>query len=220
MASGPAGPGEATERERLLQEAGEVRRPVALLEFIGKLEQLEVDDGLVLAVIEAVQSGVHLETLFTTQVTAIVEETEEEEEEEAPTLSSVTPIPVYRLAGHTRVFFGNDGLPVGPPTGHIFVTSLRGKKCFGVELHVESMFLDSYPHFKTGDILVFSTQDKVDSGDFVFCKTRHNDEFTQVVYGQEDLVRLRPLNPRYPERTVRRFEVKVMCKLVGRFEKF
>jgi len=220
VALGPTGPGDATERERLLQEAGEVHRPVALLELIGKLEHLEVDDDLVLGIIEAVQSGVHLETLFTTQVTAVVEETEAEEEEEAPTPASVAPIPVYRLTGHTRVFFGNDGLPVGPPAGHIFVTSLRGKKCFGIELHVESMFLDSYPHFKDGDVLIFSSEDKVESGDFVFCKTRPSDDFTQVLYGHEDVVRLRPLNPQYPERTVRRFEIKVMCKLIGRFERF
>ncbi len=220
VATEPGAPESTSARERLLREAEEVRRPVALLELIGRIDTLEVDDDLVLAVVEAVQSGVHLDRLFTAQVTDIVQETEKEEEEEAPELASVTPIPVYRLGDRVRIFFGGDGLPVGPPAGHVFVTSLRGKKCFGIELHVDNMYFGPYPNFKAGDILVFSTEEQVESGDFVFCKTRHSDEFTQVIFGREDLVRLRALNPQHEERAVRRFEIKVMCKLVGRFEKF
>jgi len=208
------------ERLRLLAQATQVKRPVALLTLIDKLDSQEVDDDLILSVIEAVEAGIDLNNLFTAQVTEFVQETEEEEEEAPPTPETAAPIPVYRLGEGARLYFAADGMPVGPPVHHIFVSRLKYKQCFACELRGEEMCTPVYPAFKPGNILIFSAEPRVESGDFVFVKTRQSDEFVQIFFGSEDLVRLRPLNPQFPERTLRRFELKVVCKLVGRYEDF
>jgi SOS-response transcriptional repressor LexA len=211
---------EKSQRERQLDEASRMRRPVALLSLIHELETFEVTDDLILAVVEAVEGGIDIDHIFETQVTEIVEETEEEEEEAAPEIQSATPIPIYRIGESARLYFAADGSPVGPPAHHIYLSRLKFKQVFGCELRGEEMLGQAYPRFKRGDILLFSPEPRIESGDLVFAKTRHSDEFVQVFFGQEDLVRLRPLNGQYAERSLRRSEVKLMYRLVGRYEDF
>ena len=77
---------------------------------------------------------------------------------------------------------------------------------------------DGTQSFERSAILVFSTTEKVESGDLAFIKTRAKDEFAQVFFDKEDEVRLRLLNPKYPERVVKRHEVRVLCKMIGYYQ--
>ena len=79
---------------------------------------------------------------------------------------------------------------------------------------------DAVPSFNQRDIVVFSITTRVEDGDLAYVKSKDRDEFRQVFFEEEDVVRFRPLNGRYRERTVHRFEIRNMCKLRGRFQSF
>jgi len=198
--------------------AERVKRPVALLELIRKLDSFEVSNDLIWAVIEAAEAGMDVEALFPVEGE---EEAPEEEEESAaalPTASSgpVRPVRVYRLAANTSLPFGSDGVPASPASEMIYFSRLPpSEKCFAVELGVDSMAHPGWPTFPTGTVCVFSTAEAVSSGDFAFVKVRGRDYFGQVFMGDKENVRVRFLNPGYPEITASRHEVRVMCKLVG-----
>ena len=90
--------------------------------------------------------------------------------------------------------------------------------CFAVELGMDTMTQAGWPSFKKGSILVFSTSERVENGDFAFLKLRGNDEFAQVFMEKNEDLRLRPLNPQYREHIARRTEVQTVCKLIGCYE--
>ncbi len=107
---------------------------------------------------------------------------------------------------------------MGPPVGHIYVSQLDDEKCFACELADDSMSqLESTPSFKRRDIVIFSITARVEDGDLAYVKSKDGDEFRQVFLEEEDTVRFHPLNGRYRERTVHRFEIRNMCKLRARF---
>ena len=196
-----------------------VQRPVALLELIAMLEPFEVTDDLVQAIIEAVQQNITVEELFGKESEEeirprrIVEEPERKRE--------VRPVPIYRLSPDTRMHFNEEGMPVAPPVDHLFSSMFDGGNCFACELQDDSMSRDDGGlSFSAGDIVIFRVSDKAESGDLAFAQTRAGNSFTQVFFGADDLVRLRPLNGNTPESVYKRSEVKVCYKLAARLQRF
>jgi SOS-response transcriptional repressor LexA len=211
--------GARSDRQEELNRVRQVVRPVALLALIEKLDALAMSDELLSVVMEAVESGMQFDVLAERNVPQAPTETKPEEEAEAPPeAASASPMPVYRLQAGTVIHFSKEGKPISPPIMHLFASKLQNESCFGCELMVEEMIADAPPYFKKGDILVFSTRKKPETGDFALVKMRSSDEFVQIFFSKDDVVRLRPLNAAYAERTCRRFEIKDMFKLVGRFQ--
>jgi len=228
---GPAGPASASPprvvrhgrgpqpspREEELLRARSVARPVALLALIDRLENWKVGDDLIAAVVEAAEAGIDIDSLYEEGGSTAVETADEKDETRAaPTTAA--PIPVYRLGDNTLIHFSKDGKPIGPPIQYFFTSKLGGENAFGCELTTDAMISSAAPYFRRGDILIFSIDRKIESGDFAFVKTRSGDEFLQVFFLKDEAVRLRPLNAKHPERTVRRAEVKALFKLIGRYQ--
>ena len=199
-----------------------VARPLALLALIDKLATFEVNDELVLTLLEALQQGTTIEQLLGAE-----EEQQEEVRprrrvvEEKPKEEAAKPMPVYRLDGKTPIHFNDEGVPVTPPVDHLFFTRFQDKTCFACELVDDRMANNGQPAFRPGDILVFSSSGKVESGNFVFLQSKQGaDEFTQIFFSREGSeVRMRPLNGNYSERVVRRADVKQMFKIIARIER-
>jgi len=201
----------------------QIKRPVALLLLIDALHKCEVTDDLVLSILEVAEANVDVEALYPTSADdapAVAEGKEAEASEAAPRPEGVVrPMSVYRLASNARLYFSEANLPVGPPSELIYLSRLKSPEtCFAVELGTDSMTSSDTPSFKPGSILVFSTTAKVESGDFAFVRGRTGDEFAQVFLEKNEDVRIRPLNPKYHEHTMRRSEARAMCKLIGCYE--
>jgi SOS-response transcriptional repressor LexA len=138
-----------------------------------------------------------------------------------PADGEARPMSVYRLASNTQLYFSDKSLPVGPGAELIYLSRLKTPdKCFAVELGVDSMSHEGGMSFKRGSILIFSIEQEVASGDFAFVKWRRGDVFAQVFIEKDDSIRIRALNPKYPERAVKRREVRLMFKLVGCYQDF
>lgn len=205
-------------REEELNRARQVVRPVALLALIERLEKWTIDDDLIAAVIEAAEAGIQIDSLYENGAAAAVESAEEKEERAAAKPAGAVPMPVYRVGDGSLIHFNKEGKPVGPPIQYFFTSKFSSESAFGCELAADSMISNAPPCFRRGDVLIFSVEKKVESGDFAFVKTRGGDEFVQVFFHKDETVRLRPLNSKFFERTVRRPEIKAMFKLVGRFQ--
>lgn len=202
---------------------GTVKRPVALLQLIQVLDRFVVTDDLILSVIEAAEAGMDVEVLYPTKpedADAVVEDEPSEASETSlpPEGGVARPLHVYRLANNAKLYFAESGLPQGPASELLYLSRLKSpESCFAVELGVDTMTHAGTPSFKRGSILVFSTVEKVEDGDFAFVRSRTTDEFAQVFFDKEE-VRLRPLNPLCRERVARRNEIKALCKLVGHYQ--
>jgi len=221
-APAPAAPGG---KPAVAVQKGAVERPVALLELIDSLDNFHVTEDLITAVIEAAEAGMDVEVLYPVQErggeSAVVEEAEAAAAESAPPEGSAKPMNIYRLASNTRLPFSAAGEPVGPSVGLFYLSSLRSpENCFAVRLETDAMAWTGSPTFDRGSVLVFSTKEKVSSGEFAFVKSRLGDRFVQVFFDKPEEVRLHPLNPSYPEHVLRRSEIKVMCRLVGGYRRF
>ncbi len=57
----------------------------------------------------------------------------------------------------------------------------------------------------------------MNSGDFAFVMTRDAGTFRKVLFNGTDKLHLTPLNPKYPEDTVPKSEIRQMWKLVRQF---
>ena len=201
---------------------GSVQRPVALLELIDQLDNFQVTDDLIMAVIEAAEGGMDVEVLYPASAKGGSAETYDEEESAAamfPTDGQAKPMNVYRLAANTRLHFSKEGVPVGPPIGLFYLSSIRSPEtCFAVQLDTDHMAHAGAPSFRRGSTLIFDAKTKAESGQFAFVKSRGGDEFAQVFLDKGDEVRLRPLNAAHPEQVLRRSEIKLICRLVGCYE--
>lgn len=220
---GPAALRGAAEATPTPEPAGRVQRPVALIELINRLEKFQVTDDLILAVIEAAEAGMDVEVLYPVEMAkesaAEAKEEEEAPEEALPADGEAKPMNVYRLGHRTRIPFSKAGMPIGPPAELVYFSRLKSpEKCFAVELGLDTMTRSSSPSFSRGSILIFATKEPVESGGFAFVKLRTGDEFAQVFFDKNESLRLRRLNPKYPERVVRRNEARMICKLIGHYE--
>ena len=200
---------------------GRVRRPVALLELMRQLDEFDVTDDLIMAVLESAEAGMDVEVLFPVETRGRIasEETVEMEAEGPPPPSQARPINVYRLAANTTLHFSAAGMPAGPASEMFYLSRLESPEtCFGIDLGVDSMTQAGWPSFKEGAILVFSTTEPVEDGDFAYMKMRGKDLFAQIFLPKADEVRIRFLNPEHPEQVAKRREVRVLCKLIGHYE--
>ena len=200
-----------------------VQRPVALLQLIDRLEKLQVTDDLIMAILEAAEAGMDVEVLYPVKEDEQAAEEEEEEEESSaqmpPAEGQARPMNVYRLGRKTRLHFSEKGTPVGPPAELFYLSRLKSPEtCFALELGLDTMTQEGAPGFSRGAILVFDGNAAVSSGDFAFVKLRTGDLFGQVFIDKPEEVRLRMINSKYPERVLRRTEVKMLCKLIGHYE--
>ena len=219
-----AEPAPTPEAPRGPEPTARVKRPVALLELIDKLDRFEVSEELILAIIEAAEEGMDVEVLYPKAPVAEQHDMASAEAEEGapeavmPAEGEARPLNVYRLARNTRLHFADGGLPVGPAVELIYLSRLKSpQNCFAVELQTDSMALEGMRGFNRGSLLLFSTTEPVNSGDFAFIKSRNMDEFAQVFFDKSDEIRIRPLNSNYRERVARRSEVRLLCKLVGHY---
>jgi hypothetical protein len=199
-----------------------VKRPVALLQLIEALEKFQVSDDLVLAIVEAAEAGLDVETLYAAKpAEAPVEDEEASAADIAmPANGVVRPLNVHRFANNARLYFSQANEVVGPPSELIYLSRIKTpQSCFALELGSESMMNPAGGRsFRPGSILIFSTAEKVEDGDFAYVKTRTSDDFAQVFTEKNEDLRLRPLNPNYREHIARRTEVQVVCKLIGCYE--
>jgi len=212
----PVAPAPA-ETVRSTPAAETVKRPVALLELIRKLDEFEVTNDLIWAVVEAAEAGMDVEALYAAEG----EESAQVEEESAEAMTPAgggpaRPISVFRLGANTNLPFGADGMPASPASEMFYYSRLaEPEKCFAVEIGVDTMSHSGWPTFPPGTVCVFSTSQPASSGEFAFVKVRGKDHFAQVFLDEKDSVRIRFLNPACPEMTASRHEVRVMCKLLG-----
>ena len=199
-----------------------VKRPVALLQLIEALDKFQVSDDLVLAIVEAAEAGLDVETLYAAQADEDVEEDEESSVAVSATPSDgiVRPMSVHRFANNARLYFSEANVVIGPPSELIYLSRIKTpRSCFALEFGSDSMVNSAGGRsFKPGSILVFSTEAKVENGDFAYVKTRTSDDFAQVFMEKNEDLRLRPLNPDYREHIARRTEVQTVCKLIGCYE--
>jgi SOS-response transcriptional repressor LexA len=181
-----------------------------------------VNDDLVLAIVEAAETGLDVETLYAAKPEELIEESEESSVADVamPSDGIVRPMNVYRFADNTRLYFSETNAVIGPPSGLIYLSRIQTPQtCFALELGSDSMMNTSGGRsFKPGSILIFSSDAKVENGDFAYVKTRMGDEFAQVFVEKNEDLRLRPLNPQYREHLARRTEIQIVCKLVGWYE--
>ncbi len=210
----------ATEPLPTPQETPRVKRPVALLQLIESLDRFEVSEDLIMAILEAAEAGMDVEVLYPKETDSELAEVEREAPAEAlPSDGQARPMNVHRLASNARLHFSETGLPVGPAVELLYLSRLRSpENCFAVQLGVDTMTQQGAPSFKRGSILVFSKSEPVENGDFALIKTRSSDEFAQVFFEKNDEIRIRPLNPQYRARVVRRREVQMLCKLTGHYQ--
>ena len=154
------------------------------------------------------------------------EEVVEEDEESSaadvvmPSDGIVRPMNVYRFANNARLYFSETNMVIGPPSELIYLSRIKTPQtCFALELGSDSMVNTAGGRsFKPGSILIFSSDAKVENGDFAYVKTRTGDEFAQVFMEKNEDLRLRPLNPEYREHLARRTEIQIVCKLIGCYE--
>ena len=198
-----------------------VKRPVALLQLLEALDKFQVSDDLVLAIVEAAEAG-DVETLYAAKPEELTKEAEESSVADLamPSDDVVRPMNIHRFADNTRLYFSETNAVIGPPSGLIYLSRIKTPQtCFALELGSDSMMNAAGGRsFKPGSILIFSTEAKVESGDYAYVKARTGDEFAQVFIEKNEDLRLRPLNPEYREHVVRRTEVQTVCKLVGCYE--
>jgi hypothetical protein len=199
-----------------------VKRPVALLQLIEALDKFQVSDDLVLAIVEAAEAGLDVETLYAAKTDEAVEEDEEGSAADIamPSDGVVRPMNVHRFTNNARLYFSQANVVIGPPSELIYLSRIKiPQSCFALELSSDSMVSTAGGRsFKPGSILVFSSAEKVESGDFAYVKTRTSDDFAQVFMEKNEDLRLRPLNPEYREHIARRTEIQIVCKLVGCYE--
>ncbi len=207
-----------------VEAAPGVKRPVALLQLIEALDKFQVSDDLVLAIVEAAEAGLDVETLYAARPDESVEDEEESSVSEAsmPSDGIVRPMNVHRFTTNARLYFSEANVVVGPPSELVYLSRIKTpRSCFALELGSDSMMNSAGGRsFKPGSILIFSTDAKVESGDFAYVKTRTSDDIAQVFMEKNEDLRLRPLNPDYREHIARRTEIQTVCKLIGCYEDF
>jgi hypothetical protein len=203
-----------------LIHGGDVNRPVSLLELIQKLDDFEVTDDLIFAVIEAAEADMDVQVLFPKEVgeRAKAEEMADEQIAAAAPIGPAKPIGVHRLSSSTSLHFSESGMPASPASDMFYFSRIPSpESCFAAVLETDAMKADGHPSFESGTVLVFSTTETLASADFAYMKVRGTDVFAQVFLQKDDIVRIRFLNPDRAEEVVKRRDVRVMCKLVGTY---
>lgn len=130
----------------------------------------------------------------------------------------------YRVPLINRVAAGHAtehtdlGFPDGSADQYMDVPDAVAPDSFSTVIAGESML----PKYEPGDIVVCSASAKVEDGCdcFVRLEPDHESTFKRVYFDQSaGTIRLQPLNPDFPPRTVEREQVSGMYRAVGRYSK-
>jgi repressor LexA len=123
-------------------------------------------------------------------------------------LSFDVPLINKVAAGYPREFT-DLGYPVRMADEYVRCPDLRDADAFACRVVGDSML----PDYREGDIVVFSPAKAVKDGADCFARIEpdHESTFKRVFFetgaGGEELIRLKPLNPAYPERVLEREQV-------------
>jgi len=128
-------------------------------------------------------------------------------------------IPVYVVEEDKGIELNQYGEPTGRVLWQFTLPGIKGKY-FACTAWDESMESRSGLSFEKGQILVFSLRDLVRTGDFALIHCQGRLFFRQVFFETSDLVRLRPLNPWYPENRFATASIRGSWRLVARIETF
>ncbi len=86
---------------------------------------------------------------------------------------------------------------------------------FALRVQGDSMHAKGIPDdFRPGELVVFSNGFQVNSGDFAFVITHDSSTFRKVQFNGTNEFKLLPLNPKYPENTIQKSDIRHMWKLV------
>lgn len=147
--------------------------------------------------------------------------------EQTGNLSNYQPatavVPVFDIEGGYTISFDDGGYPVGHSgkTQTLSAGEAANPNIFGCDLHGDSMQQPGEPSFREGDRLFFDPAMEVRNGSFAFVRTTDDTAtFKQVYFDTQTTVRLHPLNPRYPDQTLRRDQIIAMWPLTFRIQRF
>lgn len=129
----------------------------------------------------------------------------------------VRRVPLYAIEGGHAINFNGTNYPTDRTNDYV-LTDSREERVFAARLHGSSMA----PRFGEGDVLLFSSTAKVSEGDFVLFQTVHQDSsFKQVFFDDyKQQYKFHPLNADYPDKTYKKEEVTLICRLIERRESF
>lgn len=133
---------------------------------------------------------------------------------ESASLGSGKRIPVVGMVQAGEFTPAEDGeYPPGVADSYVY-TDRKGKNLYGARITNDSM----EPEFHEGDVLVINPNLDARSGDYVIAKLLDDNEATfKKLIIHENLIILRPLNPRYQDMVITEPEkVSVMGKVVER----
>lgn len=110
---------------------------------------------------------------------------------------------INRVAAGYPADYDDMGYPVGFADDYVRAPDLHDPNAFAVRVVGDSM----EPKYKEGDIVIFSPAAAVESGDdcFVRFTEPHEATFKRIYFdkdGRKRMVRLQPLNDKYPPQTV------------------
>ena len=128
----------------------------------------------------------------------------------------VRRVPVFDIEGGYNLDFDDGGYPVGQAGDYALVPDITDPNAFAACLHGDSM----RPEFVDGEILTFSCMADIKSGDYALVRHRDHGATFKQVFLEGPFVRLRPLNPSYPELTWRQDELVTMARLVQKSKRY
>ena len=115
----------------------------------------------------------------------------------------------------------DDDAPINPErtvARYLEIFVKEGRECCAHRLADDSMTSARPPSFARGCVVVFVKGAMPMSGDFALVETDEALLFRRVFMGDGDTVRLRPLNPRYPEAVLPRSDIIEMSRAAGRYD--
>ncbi|MEI6236696.1 MAG: LexA family transcriptional regulator [Planctomycetota bacterium] len=129
------------------------------------------------------------------------------------------PVPLITTEDGYPTQISDQGEPDGEMEVVLQFPPLKGDKesrhRFAMRVHGDSMHVNGIQDdFRPGELVVFASGIKVNSGDFAFVMTQNAGTFRKVQFNGTNDMNLLPLNPNYPSDTIQKSDVKHMWKLV------
>ena len=103
---------------------------------------------------------------------------------------------------------------------YLEVSVADGHDCCAYRLTDDSMIRVRHPSFPRGSVVLFVRGQQPMPGELALVETDEGTFFRQVFMGEDDTVRLRPLNPRYPEVRVPMSGIRDMARAAGAYRSF
>jgi len=153
------------------------------------------------------------------QLAAIAERTGNLSTTQAATIN----VPIFDIEAGYTISFDDGGYPVGHSGKYQPLTpaEVTSSNFFGCDLHGDSMQAPNEPSFHEGDRLFFDPSRDIRNGGFAFVRTADdNATFKQIFFDTQTVVRLHPLNSRYPDTILQRKDIIAIWPLVFRIQRF